>query len=341
MKQKVVAFGEVMLRLAPPGYSRFAQAGQFVATIGGAEANVAVALANWGIGSEFVTVLPRNDLAKIITSGLSAHKVSIDHIQYTDNRLGLYFVEMGSGSRPGKVIYDRANSAFANFETGRFDWNDIFPGATVFHWTGITPALSQNAANVCAEAIAEAKKRGITVICDLNYRKTLWQYGKAPNEVMPELVKHCDIICGNEEDAKYMLGITIDEPGAVKGHPYEYISRQIMNKYPSAKIIATTLRDSVSANHNNWSGVLWDGDRFYVSENHAITDVVDRFGAGDAFTAGLIFGVLNWKDDPQKILEFATAASCLKHTIPGDFNEVTLEEVYNLMSGENSGRVVR
>jgi 2-dehydro-3-deoxygluconokinase len=345
MNNKVVTFGEIMLRLATPGHLRFSQANYYNAVFGGGEANVAVSLANFGIPVDFVTRLPENDIGRACMMELRRYGVNTDRIIMGGERLGIYFLETGSVSRGSKVIYDRANSAFSRIESGMVDWDKVLKGATWFHWTGITPAVSQSAADVCLEAVKKANEMGITVSCDLNYRKKLWNYGKTAGEVMPELVAYADIILGNEEDAEKVLGIKTEgvdiEGGEVKGTAYESVSRQIMERFPRCRKVITTLRGSISANHNTWSGVLWNGNKFYEAPTYQITHIVDRVGGGDSFMAGLIYGLLTYKEDDQKALNFAVAASCLKHTIYGDFNQVTVEEVEKLMAGDASGRVAR
>lgn len=345
MKNKVVTFGEIMLRLATPDNLRFAQAREFTATFGGGEANVAVSLANFGVPVEFVTRLPDNDLGQACLMEVRRYGVGTSNIIRGGKRLGIYFLETGAVSRGSKVIYDRANSSVAEIEKGMINWEKVFEDAAWFHWTGITPAISQNAADVCLEAIREANERGIIVSCDLNYRKNLWKYGKTAGEVMTELVAGTDIILGNEEDAEKVLGIKpegIDvTSGNVEAAAYESVSRQIMERFPLCKKVITTLRGSVSANHNTWSGVLWDGHNLYEAPTYQITHIVDRVGGGDSFMAGLIYGLLTFENDDQKALNFAVAASCLKHTIYGDFNLVSVEEVEKLMEGDASGRVAR
>ena len=345
MKKKVVTFGEIMLRLATPGYLRFSQSTELSATFGGGEANVAVSLANYGIPVDFVTRLPKNDIGRACMMDLRKHGVGTGNIVWGGERLGIYFLETGAVSRGSKVVYDRAHSAVSEIEPGMIDWDAVFEGATWFHWTGITPAISQNAADVCLEAIKKANELGVTVSCDLNYRKNLWKYGKTAGEVMPELVAGTDIILGNEEDAEKVLGIKpegVDVTGGhVEGAAYESVSRQIMERFPRCKKVITTLRGSVNANHNTWSGVLWDGKQLFEAPTYQITHIVDRVGGGDSFMGGLIYGLLTYEGDDQKALNFAVAASCLKHTIYGDFNQVTVDEVEKLMGGDASGRVAR
>lgn len=342
---KIVSFGEIMLRLSTPEHQRFTQTSSFVASFGGGEANVAVSLANFGLDAEFVTRLPQNDMGQAAVMDLRKYNVGTKNIVWGGDRLGIYFLETGAVARPSKVLYDRAHSAIAEIEPGMINWEKVFEGVTWFHWTGITPAISEGAANVCLEAIQVANKKGITVSCDLNYRKNLWKYGKKASEIMPELVKGCDVILGNEEDAEKVFGIKPEGVDVSKGHvegaAYESVGRQLMQKFPRAKKVIITLRGSVSADHNSWSGVLWDGNKLCEAPTYQITHIVDRVGGGDSFMGGLIYGLITYKDDDQKALNFAVAASCLKHTIHGDYNQVTVSEVEQLMKGDGSGRVVR
>lgn len=343
--KKTVTFGEVMLRLATPGYERFGQSNMLSATFGGGEANVAVSLANYGIPVSFVTRLPKNDIADSCVRELRGFGVDVNDIVYGGNRIGIYYLETGAVSRASKVIYDRAGSSIAEIESGMIDWDKVFEGAGWFHWTGITPAISAGAAQVCLEAIKAANERGITVSCDLNYRKNLWKYGKSAMEVMPELVAGCDVILGNEEDAEKALGIKPEgvnvEGGKVTADAYLSVSQQIMAKFPRCKKVITTLRSSINANHNNWAGVLYDGKTLFKSPEYQITHIVDRVGGGDSFMGGLIYGLQTYTGDDQKALNFAVAASCLKHTIYGDYNRVSVSEVEKLMNGDASGRVSR
>lgn len=336
-----------MLRLATPGYLRFAQANNLEATFGGGEANVAVSLANYGMDAQFVTRLPNNDIAKACVCDLHKHGVKTDHIIYGGERLGIYFLETGAVARASKVIYDRAHSAISEIEPGMIDWEKVFDGADWFHWTGITPAISQGAADVCREAIKAANRMGVVVSCDLNYRKNLWKYGKTASEVMPELVEGCDIILGNEEDAEKVFGIKPENfdvtatAGEVNAAEFESVCSQLMQRFPRAKKVIITLRGSINANHNTWGGVLYDGSTLYQSPRYDITHIVDRVGGGNSFMGGLIYGLLTYPDNDQQALNFAVAASCLKHTIYGDYNMVTVAEVENLMKGDGSGRVSR
>ena len=344
---KIVTFGEIMLRLATPGYLRFSQTNELTATFGGGEANVAVSLANYGLEAEFVTRLPENDIAAACVKDLHKHGVKTDHIVYGGDRLGIYFLETGAVARASKVIYDRAHSAISEIKPGMIDWEQVLTGADWFHWTGITPAISQGAADVCLEAIQTANRLGIPVSCDLNYRKNLWKYGKKASEVMPDLVAGCDIILGNEEDAEKVFGIKPEgfdvtaTAGEVNAAEFESVCIQLMQRFPRARKVIITLRGSINANHNTWGGVLYDGKQLFQSPRYDITHIVDRVGGGDSFMGGLIYGLLTYPQDDQQALNFAVAASCLKHTIYGDYNEVTVKEVENLMKGDGSGRVSR
>ena len=343
---KVVTFGEIMLRLATPAYLRFSQTDTFSATFGGGEANVAVSLANYGVEVDFVTRLPQNDIAASCVAELRKRNVGVSNIVYGGERLGIYFLETGAVARPSKVVYDRAHSSISTIECGMIDWDKVFEGADWFHWTGITPAISASAAEVCLEACKAANKRGITVSCDLNFRKNLWKYGKSAAEVMPALVECCDVILGNEEDAEKVFGIKPEgfdvtaTEGKVDSAAFRSVCEQLMARFPRAKKVIITLRGSINANHNTWGGVLFDGKTLYESPRYDITHIVDRVGGGDSFMGGLIYGLREYKDD-ERALNFAVAASCLKHTIYGDFNLVTVAEVENLMKGDGSGRVSR
>ena len=344
---KVVTFGEIMLRLATPGFQRFVQSNSLNATFGGGEANVAVSLANYGIDTEFVTRLPQNDIADWCVSELRKYNVGTKEIIRGGERVGIYFLETGAVSRSSKVVYDRANSSIAEIKPGMINWHEVLKDADWFHWTGITPALSQGAADACLEAIKVANELGVTVSTDLNYRKNLWKYGKKASEVMPELVAGCDIILGNEEDAEKVFGIKPEgfdaehTGGEVDAAEFQSVCAQLMNKFPRARKVIITLRGSINANHNTWGGVLYSNDTLHQSKRYDITHIVDRVGGGDSFMGGLIYGLLTYTTDDQKALDFAVAASCLKHTIYGDFNLVSVAEVENLMKGDGSGRVIR
>ena len=345
MDKKIVTFGEIMLRLATPRFERFSQITHFEATYGGGEANVAVSLANFGLKVDYVTRLPENDLGRACLMNLRKYNVGTGKILFGGDRLGIYYLETGAVARGSKVIYDRADSAIATIKPGMIDWNSVFEGVSWVHWTGITPAISEGAALVCKEAIDAAGSKGITVSTDLNYRKNLWKWGKKASEVMPELVAGCDIILGNEEDAEKVFGIHpkgVDvTSGIVEADAYESVCRQLKERFPKAKKVIITLRGSINANHNTWNGVLFDGNTLFKSPVYDITHIVDRVGGGDSFMAGLIYGLLTFEGDNQRALDFAVAASCLKHTIHGDFNLVTVKEVEALMGGDSSGRVSR
>mgnify|MGYP001815711455 FL=1 len=341
----MITFGEVMLRLAAPGFERFMQSPRFSATFGGGEANVAVSLANYGIPVSFVTRMPENDLGRACATELRGMGVGTEDIAWGGDRLGIYFLEAGAVSRGSKVIYDRSHSALSEITPGMIDWEEVFKDAAWFHWTGITPAISESAALVCQEAIEAAVKNGLTVSTDLNYRKKLWKWGKPAREIMPQLVQGCDVILGNEEDAAMALDIHPDgvdvTQGKVEAEAYLSVSKKIMEQVPRCKKVITTLRGSISASHNTWSGVLYDGTKLYIAPEYNITHMVDRVGGGDSFMGGLIYGLLTYGEDLQSALNFAVAASCLKHTIYGDYNRVTVAEVEKLMGGDSSGRVSR
>ena len=343
---KVVTFGEIMVRLGAPGYLKLIQANQFDVSYAGAEANVAVSLANYGIETDYITCLPDNPIAERCIMDLRGHKVGVNHIQRTGKRMGILYLETGSNARPSKVYYDREDSSIATVAPGSIDWKEILKDATWFHWTGITPALSANAAAECLKAIKTANELGVTVSCDINYRGNLWKYGKAAAEVMPEMVAGSDIILGNEEDCEKVFGIKPKDFDAAKTNgnvdqsSFLSVCQQMMERFPRCKKMVVTLRGAINANHNTWGGVLYNGKDLIESRRYDITDIVDRVGGGDSFMGGLIFGLLHYQDD-HKALEFATAASCLKHTLNGDYNWVTVQEVENLMNGDVSGRVKR
>jgi len=339
----VVTFGEIMLRLAPPGFERFLQSPQFVATFGGGEANVAVSVAGFGMPAAYVTVLPSNPIGDAVVYQLRGFGVDTSKIVRASGRLGVYYVEAGANQRPSKVIYDRANSCIALAKPGDINWDTTFEGAGWFHITGITPAISASAAGLALESVRKAREKGLTVSCDLNYRKNLWKWGKKAPEVMRELVKFVDIGIANEEDVQEALGIKADvdvTSGKLETAQYEKLTAKVMNEYPNVKMMAITLRESKSASHNGWSACLNDGQQFMLSRHYEITHIVDRVGGGDAFAGGLIYGLQSLSSH-QEALEFAVAASCLKHSIPGDFNRFTVDEVKGLLKGGGSGRVQR
>ena len=338
-----VSLGEIMLRLKSPAHERFFQSPALEATFGGGEANVAVSLSNYGLDAEFVTALPNNDIGEGAIRELRKFGVGTANILRNGSRVGIYFLETGSNQRPSKVVYDRAGSSICEAGPGDFDWSQIFNGARWFHITGITPALSQSAADLSIEACKAAKDAGVTVSCDFNYRGKLWKYGKSAPEVMREMVKYVDVGIANEEDCQKSLDIHVDvdvESGELDTKKYEALTNKVFEEFPEMSIIGVTLRESRSADRNGWSACMRDKSGFYVSKHYELTDIVDRVGGGDSFASGFIAG-LNLYDDPQQSLEFAVAASCLKHTIQGDFNRVSRAEVVHLMGGDGSGRVQR
>ncbi|HIQ92704.1 MAG TPA: sugar kinase [Candidatus Copromonas avistercoris] len=341
MAKRVITFGEIMLRLAPEGYYRFVQANSFGATYGGGEANVAVSLANFGIDTAFVTKLPAHEIGQAAVNELRKFGVDTSRIVRGGNRIGIYFLEKGASQRPSKVIYDRAHSAIAEASPEDFDWNEIFQNADWFHFTGITPALNDTLAAICLDACKKAKELGLTVSCDLNYRNKLWSREKA-GQVMSELCKYVDVCIANEEDAADVFGIraanTDVTKGAVSHEGYKDVAKQLAGRFGFSKV-AITLRESLSASDNNWAAMLYDGTEFYFSKKYAV-HIVDRVGGGDSFGGGLIYACLN-QYDPQSTIEFAAAASCLKHSVEGDMNMVSVSEVQKLAGGDGSGRVQR
>jgi 2-dehydro-3-deoxygluconokinase len=342
---KVATFGEIMLRLKSPAYERLFQSPALEATFGGGEANVAVSLANFGADARYITVLPDDAIGDACIRELRGFGVDTSGIVRKSGRMGIYFLETGAVQRPSKVIYDRAHSAIAEARPGDIDWEKALAGAEWFHITGITPAISESAAELSLAAVKAAKKLRLHVSCDLNYRKNLWKYGKTADQVMTELVRYVDTVIANEEDFQKSLLLKAESQSAVEAGElsvgqYKAIAKLAMDKYPNIKRVAITLRESKSASHNDWSACLYDGKDFFLSRKYAITDIVDRVGGGDSFGAGLIYG-LNTYGDEQTALEFAVAASCLKHTIAGDFNRVGVSEVESLMKGSGSGRVQR
>ena len=338
---KAVTFGEIMLRLSPDGYLRFVQSESFGATYAGAEANVAVSLANYGIDAAFVTKLPAHEIGQAAVNALRKYGVDVSEIVRGGDRVGIYYCEKGASQRPSKVIYDRAHSAISEAKLSDFNWNKIFKNVDWFHFTGITPALSDNMAKICVKACEEAKKRNITISCDLNFRKKLWSKEKA-GEVMGKLCEYVDYCIANEEDAKDVFGIEADGTdiygGKLNREGYISVAKKLTERF-GFKGVAITLRESLSASDNNWSGMLYTGGEAYFSKKYAV-HIVDRVGGGDSFGGGLIYSLMNGFE-PQKTIEFAVAASCLKHSIEGDFNLVTVAEVASLAGGDASGRVQR
>jgi len=343
MPKTLVTFGEIMLRLAPPGFERFLQTPQFVATFGGGEANVAVAVAGFGAPARFVTVLPANPIADACAGELRRLNVDTSAILRAKGRMGVYYLEPGANQRPSKVIYDRENSSIALSAPGAIDWEQALAGAGWFHITGITPAISSGAAALALEAVQAARARGLTVSCDLNYRKNLWKWGKTALEVMTALFRHVDVGIANEEDIQMTLGLKVDidvESGKLDRDEYRRLTDAVLNQYPQLKKIGVTLRESFSASHNGWAACLNNRDQFLVSRRYDVTHIVDRVGVGDCFAGGLIYGLMNLSSDLEA-LEFAAAASCLKHSLYGDFNRFSAEEVRGLIQGGGSGRVQR
>ncbi len=338
-----VTLGEIMLRLKAPSHERFFQSPQFEATFGGGEANVAVALANYGLNATFVSALPDNDVGDAAIRELRSFGVDTNSILRTGERVGIYYLEAGANQRPSKVVYDRAGSSICEVEPGDFDWDAVFGAAGWFHITGITPALSQTAADLSLRAVKEAKARGLTVSCDFNFRGKLWKYGKSAPEVMRELVSHVDVGIANEEDCQKSLAVTADvavESGELELAKYEALSEKMMYEFPNLSVMTITLRESHSADRNGWSACLRDANGFQHSRRYEISDIVDRVGGGDSFASALIYGLSRYTER-KDALEFAVAASCLKHSIIGDFNRVSVAEVEKLMAGDASGRVQR
>lgn len=339
--KRVITFGEIMLRLAPEGYYRFVQADSFGATFGGGEANVAVSLANYGLDAAFVTKLPTHEIGQMAVNSLRKYGVDTSLIARGGERVGIYFLEKGASQRPSKVIYDRAYSAISKAVPLDFNWEEIFAGADWFHFTGITPALGDTMAEICLEAVKAAKKNGVKVSCDLNYRKKLWTREKA-GQIMGELMPYVDVCIANEEDAADVFGIkaagTDVTKGEVSHEGYKEVAKQLKDRF-GFEAVAITLRSSISANDNDWAAMLYDGQQYYFSKQYRM-HIVDRVGGGDSFGAGLIYAMLNGYA-PQDTIEFAVAASCLKHSVEGDYNMVSLAEVQNLAGGDASGRVQR
>jgi len=340
---RVVTFGEVMLRLKSPAFERLMQSPLLEATFGGAEANVAVSLAQYGLPVSFVSALPSNPLGDAAVQSVRGFGADTSFIKRQGDRVGIYFLESGANQRPSRVTYDRSGSSISTAKRGDFDWSAIFRDASWFHVSGVTPAISQSAADLTIEAAEAARSMGVTVSCDYNFRKNLWKYGKKAPEVMREIVKHVNVGIANEEECEKALGISSDvdvHSGSLDKERYKRITEQVFDAFPNLEKQVITLRESHSADYNGWSAVLYNGKELLQSRSYEITDIVDRVGAGDSFAAGMIYGLITYSDD-QQALEFATAASCLKHSIPGDFNRVSVSEVEALMKGEASGRVQR
>ena len=340
---KFLTFGELMLRLKSPGKERFLQSPSLEATFGGGEANVAVSLANYGLEADFLSVIPSNDIGNVAVSELRRFNVGTEKIIRADGRMGIYYLETGANQRPSKVIYDRAYSAFSLYSPEGYDWEKIYKDVKWLHISGITPAISDQTKNASIMAVQEAKKRGIIVSLDLNYRKNLWKYGVDAKEVMTVLTSYSDIIIANEEDCQKSLGLKCEsnvEGGKLDQDDYKRLSDALLEKFPNVKTVAITLRESKSADINFWAAALNNRSEFIVSRKYEMYDIVDRVGGGDSFAGGLIYGLDKLGSD-REALEFAVAASCLKHTIDGDFNRVSVEEVEKLAKGDGSGRVQR
>jgi len=341
MNKKVITFGEIMLRLATPTYQRFSQANTFDATYGGGEFNVSVSLAKFGIPSGYVTRLPDNDIGKSCKQTINGFGVDTSHIIYGGERLGIYYLETGAVVRGSKVVYDRAYSAFTSIKKGMIDWDEVFQDATWFHWTGITPAISFGATEVLEEALIKANEMGIMVSCDVNYRSKLWKNGNKAEKVMPRLIARTNVLVGNEFDAEKVLGVQSNLPsnGEYSKFTFELVSKQLMYKYPRLEKVITTRRGTINANHNTWVGILYDGMKVVESTTYEITHIVDRVGGGDALMAGLIYGFLNFPEENQRVIDFAIAASFIKHTVMGDANAASVSDVERLMKGESKGRI--
>ncbi|PKP16529.1 MAG: 2-dehydro-3-deoxygluconokinase [Bacteroidetes bacterium HGW-Bacteroidetes-23] len=332
---RVVTFGELLLRLSPPSHLRLTQARSFDLYYGCAEANVAASLSKFGVSVKFITAVPANELGESSLSMLRSFGVEpISFIQ--GKRLGIYYFEQGASERPGKVVYDREDSSFSTLKKGMIDWEDAFKDSDWFHWSGITPSLTLELAEICEEALTVASRMGLTISADLNYRPTLWKYGKNANEIMPNLVKHCDLLLGGIDDSEKVLGIKVNEKDT-----QEEIFSNWMNAFPKLKNIVTTQRMDANASSNGISASFWNGKELLHSQKYNISHIIDRIGAGDAFMAGIIYGMIAWPDDNQTALEFAAAATCLKHSISGDINLATVNEIKALMGGSGGGRVSR
>lgn len=341
--EKYITFGEIMLRLKPPQLERFFQSPLLEATFGGGEANVAVCLAQFGLNASFVSIIPDNAVGDACIKELRKHSVDTSFIIRKGQRLGIYFLEGGANQRPSKVIYDRSHSAIAEASDEDIDWDKVLHKASWFHISGITPAISLSAAQLSINAVKKAKEKNITVSCDMNFRKKLWQYGKTAPQIMSEIIPYVDIAIGNEEDYQKSLGIKADidvESGSLQVEQYRKLAEQVLSKYPNIQKVGITLRESYSADYNGWSAILHNRKEFLISKKYDIHDIVDRVGGGDTFAAGLIYGLTHLSND-QEALEFAVAASCLKHSIPGDLPLLSIEEAKALASGSGSGRVQR
>jgi 2-dehydro-3-deoxygluconokinase len=341
--KKIVSFGEIMLRLKSVGAERFFQSPMLEATFGGGEANVAVCLSRFGMDVSYVSVVPQNQIADACIAELKKHGVNTSSVVRQGERLGIYFLETGANQRPSVVVYDRSHASIAEAKIGDINWDNVFNGATWFHITGITPAISESSSQLSLESVKKAKEKGIIVSCDLNYRKNLWKYGKTSKEIMSELVKYVDVVIANEEDCQKSLGISNDadvESGKLDLNKYKALTEKVFTQFPNVLKVAVTLRESHSANHNGWSAVINNKTDFFHSKHYDIKNIVDRVGTGDSFAAGLIYGLNNYSSD-KDALEYAVATSCLKHSIPGDLALLSVNEVKSLVEGSGSGRVQR
>lgn len=342
---KIVTFGELLMRLSPPGFQKLAKARSYEVHCGGAEANLSIALAQYGHDVKFVSALPDTDIGKSLMREVYQWRVNTDHVHFNGHKMGLYFMEQGVSIRGGDIIYDRAGSSFSQIDASTFDWESILDGADWFHWTGITPGLSQGAALACAEAIKVANKKGITVSCDLNYRSKLWKYNVNPKDIMPELIAGCHVVLANEQDVSSYLGIEAKEEDAsfIEGfgwRNYEFVSKAIVEQFPNVKYVISTLRQTLNATHNKWSAVLYDTDNFIRGATFEIDDIVDRVGGGDSFMGAYIHGTSRFETHAE-VLDFALAASSLKITIPGDYNITSEKEVLNFLHSKGVGRLSR
>lgn len=335
MSKEIIVFGEVLLRLSPPNHLKIFKSKSFDAHFGGAEANVGASLALMGSNVKLVTAFPQNELGNSAESEMRSYGMHTNTIKQGD-RIGIYYFEHGASERPGRVVYDRNNSAFSELQTGMIDWRSIFKNAQWFHWSGITPALSQNLAAVCEEALIIASEMGLTISADLNFRPSLWKYGKKANEVMPNLIQYCDVLLGGTDDSENCFGIktTADES-------YETVYKKWQKQFPKLKTIVSTLRYDANASSNTIGAVLWNNSKLYTATEYKISHIIDRIGAGDAFMAGLIYGLLHWPEDSKKVTEYALAASCLKHSVAGDVNLAVADDILALMNGSTGGRVIR
>lgn len=335
MKKRIITFGEILMRLSPPSHLRLPQTTTFEVHYGGAEANVAASLSVLGMETQFVTIVPNNELGSAAINMMRSLGVA-PIVLNRGSRIGVYYFEHGASERSGKVLYDRSGSSFSELKKGMIDWETIFKTADWFHWSGITAALSAELAEVCEEALITASRMGLTISADLNYRPSLWNYGKKASEIIPNLVQYCDVLLGGIDDSEKCLDIKLSDLDT-----QEMVFGKWIKKFPKLKTLVSTVRYDANASSNGISSVLWNGKEMFESKKYNISHIIDRIGAGDAFMAGIIFGMIQWPDDSQYALEFAIAASCLKHSIVGDINLATVEEIKALMNGASGGRVLR